>query len=388
MSTALSDINNILNDRRRDTTSDSIDLTTDGFRAINSALDIWNQLHDWPWQIESTTVNYNPGIDTYTTPTRFKAAIDLRPLKAKTTEFRYVSQNSFDTKTIYPNRFAVMTKDLKQRMKIKYSGGNSMVLHALTSLTDNGTVVGGTAISNLEIDEYEGYEQNSSLKFDYSGTSGTITITGQEAADLTLYKDRSSIYLTYYPTNVTDFTSISIKLGSSAGDYYSISSTTDYLGESLVANAWNKIKFAWSSASTVGTPDITAINYIQITIEFSVDPTNTADRMENIFISENIPLEFEYYTTNMVYDTSGSTKLSAFNDAADTTDYPLWSGDWDYATEPFTNSVLEYIFFMTGEFTERMLVTENILKYVEPLRDRLPSKRRKVEFMMVPDINY
>lgn len=388
MATLLSNINSLINDRRRDTTSDAVDMTADGFRAIASSLEVWNQLHDWPWQIETSTFNYNPGIDTYTTPTRFKAPVALYPTKNPSTKVKYISQGSFASKTIYPNRFAIATKDLKQRLKFKYSGGSSMLLHALNSLTDNGTVVGATAISNLSIDDYEGFEQNSSLKFDYSGTSGTITISGQTAVDLTQYQDRSSVYLTYYPTNVTNLTSLSIKLGSSASDYYLISATTDYLGETLTANAWNRIKFSWANASVTGTPDITAIDYIQVTIAFSVDPTNTADRMENIFISENIPMTFEHYTTNMVYDVSGTTKLAAFNDATATTDYPLWSGDWDYATEPFINSVLEYIFFMTGEFTERSMVAENIMKWVEPLRDRLPSKRLKIEFQIVPDINF
>lgn len=387
MATLLSNLNSLINDRRRDSTSDAVDMTTDGFRAIDSALEIWNQLHDWPWQIETSTFNYHQGIETYAAPTRFKAPVRLVPTKNTSTKMKYLSQNSFESKTLYSNRFAIATKDLKQRLKVKYSGGSNMLLHALTSLTDNGTIAGATAISNLSIDDYEGFEQNSSLKFDYSGTSGTITITGISAIDLTQYKDRSAVYLTYYPTNVTNLTSLSIKLGSDAGNYYSISATTDYLGDGLIANTWNRIKFDWANSSTTGTPDIAAIDYIQITIAFSVDPTNTADRLENLFIAENIPMTFEHYTTNMVYDVSGTTKIAAFNDASATTDYPLWSGDWDYATEPFVNSVLEYIFFMTGEFNERSLVSENIMKWVEPLRDRLPSKRLKIEFQIVPDIN-
>ena len=47
MSTTLSDLNNLINDRRRDSGSNSIDMTTTGFRAIKSTIDLMQQVHDW-----------------------------------------------------------------------------------------------------------------------------------------------------------------------------------------------------------------------------------------------------------------------------------------------------------------------------------------------------
>ena len=60
MTTTLNDLNTVINDRRRDTGTNSIDMTTVGFRAINSTLQIWNGVHDWPWTIK--TVNFNTGV--------------------------------------------------------------------------------------------------------------------------------------------------------------------------------------------------------------------------------------------------------------------------------------------------------------------------------------
>lgn len=388
MATTLADLNSIINDRRRDTTSHSIDMTGDGFRAINGALDVWNQIHDWPWQIETTVLKYHSGINSYTLPSRFKAAIDLRPSKSPSTEFRMVSQNSFDTKKIYPNRFAISTKDRKQRLLIQHAEGASVLLHALNSLSSNGTVTAGGDISNLTADQYESYLGKGSLKFDYSGTSGTITITGLNPMDLSRFQDRSAAYLLFNPSVVSNFTSISLKIGSGPSDYYSITATTDHLGDDLVANQANRIKFNWANQSTTGSPDITAIDYLQITIVYGSDPSATAMRVEDLFISEDIPLQFDYYTTNMVYDVSGDAYISNFNDATATTDYPLLSGDWDYAREQLVTSVLQYIFFMTGEFTEYQVVVNNIEELVKPLRDKLPSKRRKPEFALVPDVNF
>lgn len=386
MSTTLSDINSTVNDRRRDTTSNSIDMTTDGFRAVNGAIDIWNLVHDWPWQIEKTTITYNEGITVYDLPDRFKALVDIRPAKNESTEFKFVTNNSFDRKSIYPNRCAIRVIDGKQRMRLKYSGFN-MLVHNLGSTSDNGTVTAGGDASNLTQDLYETNGSASGLKFDYDGTSGTITVTGMDSLDLTRYQDRSKLYMDIKLPSVTNFSSITLKIGNDASNYYSISATTDHLGESPVANEYTTIAFDWASASETGSVDITAMDYVQLTLAYGSSTTMTAVRIENLYISENIPVTIEYYTTNMVYDVSGTARTSEFNDSSATTDYPLFSGDWDYALEPFIDSILEYIFFMTGETAEMETVQRNISSRISPLKARLPSRRRYPEMTITTDTN-
>lgn len=376
MTTTLNDINNLINDRRRDSGSNSIDMTTVGFRAINSTMQIWNEVHDWPWTIKNTNFNYNPGVTQYTVPSDFKFPLTLKPYKPneKTAEFWLVSPLKFDS-SLYTRRFAIDINGGTQYLRVKSIDGLNVTIETATSYNDNGTWTGATAISNVSTDEYEGYSLPSSVKFDYSGTSGTLTNSTFQSIDLSSFRDRSNIYFDIYIPTVTSLTSFSLKWGTDASNYYTVTVTTDYLGAAFVTG-WNRIKIAWSSPTTVGTPTITSIGYLQLTVAYSVNPAATAFRVQNFFVSENIPITLTYYSVNMVYDVSSTTQLQLFNDSSATTDYPLWSGRWDVATEPFINSVLETIFWITGEYSDKALAQQRIMEIVQPLKQRYPSQRR------------
>lgn len=394
MSTTLAEINALINDRRRDSTSNTIDMTGDGFRAINSVLDLWSQSHDWPWTIKDVKFNYNSGIDWYSLDTiasDFKTPLTLKPYKNenKSEEFWMVAQSKFDSAQTKTRRFAITDMNGKQYLRMNAGYGNKVSVHTATQYNNDGTWVGDTAISNVSTDEYEGFELPTSVKFDYSGTSGTLTNSTMTSVDLNSYADRSNLYLDLYIPEVENFTSVTIKFGSGAGDYYQITTTTDYLGETPSEdNEWYRFKFSWNSPTTVGSPDITAIDYIQITLSYSVDQSATGFRIQNIFISENVPVVLTYYSNNMVYDVSAGIQTAHFTDSGDTTDYPLWSGKWDVVTEAFINSVLEIIFFMTGEYTDFGISKQKINEIVEDLKQKHPSRRRKPATFITVDLNY
>lgn len=387
MATVLGDITTLINDRRRDSGSNSINMSAEGFRAINSTLDMWNQIHDWEWQIEESIINYNEGITYYSVPSGFKAPIDLRPYRAsgKSHEFDMVTASGFDSETLKTKRFSVTNLGQTEYLRIKYPG-DRVQIHTLGDITD-GTWATATAVSNLATDSYDYFDLSSSVSFDYAGTTGTITITLDNAIDLTKYLNRSSIYWNTKFTTYTNWTSITLKLGSSASAYYTASATTDYLGRTPTASQWNKHKIAWSSFSKVLSPNIAAINYIQFTIAYASDPAMTAARIENLFISADVPLTLEHYTTNMVCAISSSAKTQKFATSTATNDFPLWSGKYDFVNESFCNSVLENIFFMTGEQMDLALTQAKVTAIVMNLRQRIPSKRRYPEATMKFDIN-
>lgn len=391
MSTTLANLNDIINDRRRDTSSNSVDMTTDGFRAIVGALQVWDSEHEWPWQITKTAINYREGITTYrlASSLNFKAVIDVRLTRAfeNKIEFEYVSNNRFDSDTIYTKKIAIKTEDQKQYLRLKYTGA-TLVINQASDVTSNGTWVGATAVSNLSKDSYESFNGNTSLKFDYSGTTGTLTNSTITAIDVTQYAQRSGIYFDIELKSITSLTSITMKFGSSSANYITGAVTTDYLGNSFVLG-WNRVCLEWSGTTTVvGTLVNTAWTYAQVTIAYSVNPTTVGNHVENFFISENVPMTLEYYSHNTCYDVSGTVAVQVFNDAAATTDYPLWSGDWDLLNETFVNSVLEIIFWMTGENDDRAVAITRIQSFVAPLKAKYPSKRRYAKMQLSADINY
>lgn len=389
MSILRQDINNLINDLRRDTTDNSIDMDADGLRAVNSTLQLWDTEHDWPWQIEKMVINYNHGIYTYSIPStnQFKALIDIRPVSPanERVEFKYLSNNKFDSDTINHYRVAIKNEAQKTYLRLKYDGDTATINNA-TSVDGNGTWVGATAISNLQKDGFSSFDLPASLSFDYSGTSGSLTNETMQVVDVTRYANQSTIYFNIYLQDVTNFTSITLRVGSSNSDYVTGVITTNYLGEPIT-EGWNKVKLVWDGTTTVvGTPDYTAFDYVSIVIAYGLSMTSRANRLENIVIAANVPVVMEYYSHFMVNE--GATKKTVFTDAADATaEQALWSGEWEFATPQFANSVMELLFWMTGETQDRNVAVERIMGFLGTLKTKMPSKRRRHQVQMVADVN-
>ena len=397
MATNLDSLNTIINDRRRDTSANSIDMTTVGFRAINSTLEIWNELHDWPWTIKKVNFNYNSGIDTYALDsivTDFKFPLTLKYFKPtqKVPEFWMVSPLRFDSAYLWSRRFAIDTTSGVQTIRIKSVDGSLASINTATAYNQNGTWIGTSGATSVATDSYEGYSLPASVSFNYNGTSAVLTndaaVTNTfSPVDLTIYKNRSNIYFDIYFSSVTNLTSVSLKWGSSSSNYYTATATTDYLGNSFIIG-WNRIKIPWSSTpTTVGTPVITTIKYLQMTVVTTGSTNLGLTRFQNFFVAENIPLTLTYYSTNMVQTTAGA-QSQVFASSGSTTDLPLWSGRWDMASEPFINSVLEIIFWITGEVTDMEIAKAKIAEIVRPLKERYPSQRRYSTAQIVPDLNW
>ena len=392
MSTTLLTINTLVNDRRRDATANSIDMTGDGFRAINGALQVWDQQHDWPWQITKTTIVYNEGVTFYplAASLAFKAVVNLTPstprLQADT--FYYISSSKFDSDFIHQWKFAVDTQTQQQYLRLKYSGGYGQLSQA-TQVTNNGTWTGATAIANLTNDAYGGNDFQACIKFDYSGTTGTLTNSTLTAVDVTRFAQNSHIYFKVYLSSVTNFTGFTLKVGTDSANYITASGTTDYLGNTPVVG-WNKFRIAWDGTTTVvGTLTLTSFQYIQLTLTYSVNPSTTGNRFENFFISEDVPLNLQYYSHFATTDVSASNApAQVFTDSAATGDPTLWTDRWDFVNEAFVNSVMEIITWMTGETDDRNIAIERIKGFVDPLKSKLPSKRLYPEMAIVADLNF
>ena len=380
MATTLADINNRLNDRRRDTTANSIDLTANGFRAINDVLDIWQTMHDWEFTILKQTINFNKGITEYALNSDFKAPINLYFLKKpqlNNQDFEMVSSAGFPLRTIFPNRFAIKNQGQTRSLKLDTGGNNSQV-HTMNMLTGDGTVAAdGATITALAQDPYESYWLPASLSFNYNGTSGTITDTGMNTKNLAPYQNRSNLYFNIYLTSVTNFTSVNLKWGTDASNYYTATVTTDFLGAALAASTWATLKFPWLNPTTVGSPDPTKIKYWQVTLAYGSSTTFSGGRIEDLFISENVPIVLEYYSNFMVQAAGTGTQTGRFITPGNTTDFPLWSGSWDWVTDSFIESTMELFSWITGEYDDMNVATSRIQKIVENLKTKIPSRRRQ-----------
>ncbi len=144
--------------------------------------------------------------------------------------------------------------------------------------------------------------------------------------DLSGEKDLSSWIIDIKFPDVTDITSVTFYWGSSSSDYYSVTQTTNYDGSAFTADFENTLKFAWLGATVTGTPDVTAINYIRIDINYANTQADaTSFKLDNLRLVRPEKLTLHYTSWN-VGTNSGGTQLKVFTA---TSDIPYFSGQYD-----------------------------------------------------------
>lgn len=184
--------------------------------------------------------------------------------------------------------------------------------------------------TNLTVDNAEYKHGNGSLNFDVdvsqSGNNrATIINSTLNSMDLTDYEDLASFIMEVYVPDVTYFSSVSLFWGSSSTAYWSSTVTTDINGNAFV-NGWNTVKFDWSSSTMTSTPDVTAITYGRIDLNYTGSQIDDTDfRIDYLRLVRPETLKF-YYTSWAVGTSSAGAKIYAFTA---TTDIPFFSGQYD-----------------------------------------------------------
>lgn len=189
-----------------------------------------------------------------------------------------------------------------------------VILDAMSD--DTGWTAGGSASTVIE-DTSTFYHTPSSLRFTLtSSSSGTQTKTLTNSLGLSSYEDVGVAFLAIMipaGATATTLTSISLKIGSSASAYDSVTSTEGFTGAWTAGN-WILVPFNMASATSTGTPDWSAIDYIQVT--FSHTGTLTNFRIGDLFIS--MPSQNQIlYQSAAIFKASGasaSTTITSNND--------------------------------------------------------------------------
>lgn len=163
--------------------------------------------------------------------------------------------------------------------------------------------IGGTG-SSLAVDYSVYYNSPSSLRYSMTTGSATLTETLNSTIDLSSYEGVGVAFLAnFIPANATNLSSISLKLGSSASDYASVTASSPFVG-AFVDNMWQLVAFDFASATTTGSPDWSAIDYVQITDTATGSITNI--RVGDLFISLPVPHQLLYQSA-AIFLPSGST---------------------------------------------------------------------------------
>ncbi len=242
-----------------------------------------------------------------------------------------VSQNAQES------TYALERKDGNLYLVINHdSKYSALQVSTFSSLTnDGGTWTADTTTSdatNLAVDDVDGSNGTTGcLSFDVdvsqSGNNrATIYNDDLTEGDLTDDKDLTTWLLDVKFPSVTDITSVTLYWGSSSSDYWSVTSTTNYDGAAFTADFLNTPKFTWLGATQTGTPDVTAINYIRIDINYGAGQVDaTSFKIDNLRLVRPEVLTLHYTSWNVGTNSSG-TQLKAFTA---TTDIPYFSGQYD-----------------------------------------------------------
>lgn len=186
--------------------------------------------------------------------------------------------------------------------------------------------------TNLAVDDVDGsFNTTGCLSFDVDvSQSGNnrATIYNDDIAseDLTGEKDLTSWLLDMKFPEVTNLSSVTFYWGSDSSNYWSVTVTTNYDGTAFTADFNNTLKFTWLGATKTGSPDVEAINYIRIDVNYTGSQTDaTSYKIDNLRLVRPEVMTLHYTSWNVGTNSSGS-QLKVFGA---TSDIPYFSSQYD-----------------------------------------------------------
>lgn len=193
-----------------------------------------------------------------------------------------------------------------------------------------GWTSGGSA-SNIRIDNVNYASGSASVKFDIAAgsnpTTGYLYNVEASALDLSGQINQSSLFFYVYFPSVTGITSVELRWGSDASNYYSRVLTTTNEGNAFQVG-WNLLRADWLGCTVVGSPVVTSIQYVYVGV--TTDGTAfTGINIDNIVSTMGLFRTVKYYSKYLFRDaTSGAFQETVTDDSnlinLDTESYNLF----------------------------------------------------------------
>lgn len=122
-----------------------------------------------------------------------------------------------------------------------------------------------------------------------TSTNATLTVDPLTSVDLSSYTYvELFVYLATIRNvlnNADVFTSVEVRIGSSSSDYYTRTFTSPAVG-SWASSRWHGLQFTLSGATSVGSPNLAAIDYIQIIFNAGATYAGGEVRIDHIIASK------------------------------------------------------------------------------------------------------
>jgi len=182
---------------------------------------------------------------------------------------------------------------------------------------------------NIELDRDNYITRNASVSFDISSAGGTTAGVSNDAfgsIDLTEYlKGNGTVTVWVYIASTANLTNYILRLGSSSGNYYQKTTTTQSDGTAFVTG-WNLLKFDLTSLTTIGIPVDTLCTYYALYMTKTAGKiSETGYKFDDLTIHRG-EINNIYYYSGYGWQTSIGTYIK--NSTVDT-DY-LNAGEEEY----------------------------------------------------------
>jgi hypothetical protein len=191
-------------------------------------------------------------------------------------------------------------------LKLSVTGGKAgKTIHTVDGISDNGTWAVSNGASNLEEDTLNKYSGRASLRFnlDDAATQANITNSTLTAVNCSDEENLGSIFMAVFFSSATPITSVQLKWGSNSTNHWkrTVTGTSEGLA---FQDGWNLLKFDWQGATKTLSPDASAIDYLDVMINY--DGTAVPNcRIDNIVLRLGEIYNIKYYSKFLFRNNSG-----------------------------------------------------------------------------------
>lgn len=257
----------------------------------------------------------------------------------------------------------------------------STVINSCEGVTDNGTwaAEGSTDATNVATDSINEKVGSGAISFDVTvGGSGNdyaaIENSTMTQVDLTDFASRGTVFCWVYIPSVTNLTSFTMRWGNDSSNYYSGTVTEQYSGFGFRVG-WNRLGFAWASATETGSVTDTAIDYVNFRVTYTSSYTSQVGfLLDDIRVCNPYRMDMVYYSTHFVVDSSGNTRA----DFATSSDATLLDEADD---DVLLFYALSDGYLIMREYDDRQAALNEHEKALQRLKTRFGSeKKREVTF--------
>lgn len=256
--------------------------------------------------VRHSEVNLFNDVYDYAAPSDLKGKkiLDIRPQARRSSEedFRQTFTEDFDRdKEIENEWFSVEFDEGTKFIRVNKSVSNSIGVSDLES----GNYTAGSGVSNISEDTILYHDSSKSIRFDVTSGTSLLEWNGDTTIDLSDHTQKSSFFLWVYYPDASIVTSLTLRIGSSSANYYSI---TGQIHFGSVRTGWNLYRFDWNGVADSGTTDETIIDYMRLA--FVTTANDTDIRIGKLSSKLPTPHEIVYYSNCIFRPASGSTWLT------------------------------------------------------------------------------